>query len=153
MRRTGPLQQIFSKSYGQLNTGSDLFALLFLVMLMLAQIFMIMAHDAVPGQGKKPIDGAGQGSDGIEAPKKQPPVGKIIQKGKRILIEFDGRQFDPARDGARLITSGYTAAVKDESGREVQVLYVNYEGVIDSKTLSQGLSPLKSLGIVPLFPE
>ena len=153
MRRQGPLNHFFYGDKSQQDSGKDLFALLFLVMLMLAQIFMIVAYDAVRSKGKQPIDSTGQDANTPLDPHKRPPVGKISQKGNKILIEFDGRLFDPRREGSKLVTSGYTVTTKDEFGREVQVLYINYDGIVDSKVLSRGLAPLRGIGIIPVFPE
>jgi len=152
MRRQSPLNHLFYEGESQQDTGKDLFALLFLVMLMIAQIFMIVAYDAVENKGNKVLDANGESDDGVSFPEKTPEVGQIVQKGNKILIRFNNHLFDPRRDGAKLIVAGYTNTSKDELGKEVQTLYINYEGMIDSKTLSRSLAPLRSIGIIPVFP-
>lgn len=153
MRRQSPLEKHFYMEQQQQDTGKDLFALLFLVMLMLAQVFMIMANDAVMDKSDPMVDQKGKGADKSFTPPKKPVVGKIIQKGDKILLVFEGKVYDPRKDGSKLINRGYTATSKDESGRETLILYVNYDGIIDSKLLSRGLAPLRGIGIIPLLSE
>ena len=134
----------------QQDTGKDLFALLFLVMLMQSLLFMIFANESASLNSIQPVSESSGGSNGTDPEKIV--VGKVFQKGNRLFLNFEGNIFDPKKDGAGLVTKGYTVTTHDSSGRETQAVYVDYEGVIDSKILSDSLAPLQNMGIVPLFP-
>jgi hypothetical protein len=151
MRRQRPLDKQFFLNQHQQDTGKDLFAMLFLVMMMLAQIFMMLTNEPKKPEPPQIPDLSGNSSETL--PPASPKVGNIILKGNKVFIKFEEKLFNPQRDGAELITMGYTITSHDQFGNEVQLLYVDYDGIVDSKTLSRGLAPLRRIGINPYFTE
>jgi len=132
------------------DTGKDLFALLFLVMLMLAMIFMTISHETSMSKANQtPKANAG----GKSLIKKTPQVGEVFfDVNKKLLIRFNDKIFDPEKDVIKLIIGGYTVETENSKGVKVQALYIDYKGTLDSKLLSQGLAPLSNNRINVYFP-
>lgn len=133
------------------DTGKDLFALLFLVMLMLAMVFMTISHESSMGKANQtPKTEAG----GKSLTNKKPLVGEVFfGNEKKLLIRFNDEIFDPGKDALKLIVSGYTIETENSKGEKAQALYIDYhDTTIDSKALSRGLAPLASNNINVYFP-
>jgi len=130
------------------DPGKDLFAYLFLVMLIFAFTILLTYEQKVrrAGMQRSPREVAAGTSSVVTLDSGD--IGTLTRHDGRVCLVFENRRYDPATDITRLEEQGVIKTIQQE-GRQTKVLYIEEEARsrIYLKEYLQTFASLNSRGI------
>lgn len=121
-RRRGRREQFFSQVQ---DPGKDLFAYLFLVMLLFSFVILVTYEEKIR-QGQKIQKSPTVTSPGTSSlvKLKNEEIGKLVKKGGIIYLLFGRNFYRPDEDVKSLEEKGIFKIIKDEAGKETKTIYI-----------------------------
>ncbi len=113
-------------SLGQFqDPGKDLFAFLFLMVMVFSFMVMMSSHEIVKRSGKKvqPIKQESPGQSSLVSIADR-NLGRLVKKDKEIYIAFGSEFYSPIRDIKKMETDSRIRIIQGKDGQTQKVIYL-----------------------------
>lgn len=106
------------------DPGKDLFAYLFLVMLIFSFVILVTYEVRIQSEkAKRSPNIASQGSSNL-VKVRGGEIGKLAKKQGVLCLVFGGKMYRPDEDLKLLEQKGIVKTIKDEMGKETKMIYI-----------------------------
>ena len=138
------------------DPGKDLFAYLFLMIMVFCFMLMMAAHDATQSvEGQQSPEKQDSAASSSMAQVSVESIGQLVKKKGEIYIQYGEVLYSPKKDVAQMETDGRVMTITDKNGVEKKVLYIeetNDQQVLLTEYLS-AFQHLSKNGIGVAFAE
>jgi hypothetical protein len=107
------------------DPGKDLFAYLFLMIMVFCFMLMMAAHEVTQSmQGQEsPEKQQAAGSSSLAAVSEK-NIGRLMKKDSRIYLRYGDQLYSPEKDIDKLTADGHVLTLKDKDDVEKQMLFI-----------------------------